>query len=349
MSKYISEHIKNVSVSINDINFEIPEIQRIRSDESVKNIYEFQNNYYKSNNYYLILGTITVVSFRPSGIEYLIDGQHRISAFKMLQKDYPERKIVLAVDYLYVENTDINLATQIIDELYYLVNKCTLNKVTILGICRYKIIEGLKKFFITEFSDYVKTSANPRKPHINLDKMCDYIVNNNVIDKLNIRNSTELINKIIELNRYYSKLLPEQFVKFGVKDSHSLYSKMNKYSNRLYLGFYNKFEWIERIVESIIHKKEYQQLNHISYDYRPKITVDLRKKVWDNKNLEGICFCCKELLEYDSFECGHVIPVSLGGLTNKENLKPICRKCNQDMRNMNMMDYINLLDDSDNF
>jgi hypothetical protein len=335
MTQYIKEHVKANNVYINDINYILPEIQRVKSTDAVKNIYDFQNTYYIQHNYYLMLGTITIISFLKTGAEYLIDGQHRITAFKILQQDFPERKIILSVDYLYVEGNDDNT---IIEELYDLVNKCSPNPISVLGVCKYKIIKGIQKYFSDNFKDYLKTTANPQRPHINLDKLCDYIINNNVIDKLGIHNVEELIIKIKELNKYYSTLSPQQFKKFGVKTPESLISKIDGYSNRLYLGFYNKFEWVDRIADN----RQYNELNHISYDYRPKITLELRKKVWNNDLMKGKCFCCQEIIEYTDFECGHVIPVSLGGLTNLENLRPICHKCNKDMGNMNMMEYISL-------
>ena len=102
---------------------------------------------------------------------------------------------------------------------------------------------------------------------------------------------------------------------------------------------YNKFEWVDRLVEAKIHNKEYNELKHISNNFRPKIPVSLRRKVWNNKFMKGECFCCKERIEFDDFQCGHIIPVSLGGVTNAENLRPLCARCNRDMGN----DYMNLL------
>ena len=343
MSKYIKQHNKAINVYINEINADLPEIQREQNINKVKDIYDFQNSYYIQHNSYLILGAVTIVSFEKSCKEYLIDGQHRIAAFKMLQKDYPERKINIAVDYLSIKNIDKDTDCKIVEDLYELVNTCTPNPITGLGADRYKIIQGLKKYFTQNFKEYLKTTSNPQKPHINLEKLCDYIINNNVIDKLDVHSADELINMIVNLNRHYSTLLPEQFEKFGVPNPSDLIYKIHNYSNLLYLGMYNKFEWVDRIVEAKIHNKEYNELKHISYNFRPKIPVSLRRKVWNNKFMKGECFCCKERIEFDDFQCGHIIPVSLGGVTNAENLRPLCARCNRDMGNMHMNDYMNLL------
>lgn len=77
--------------------------------------------------------------------------------------------------------------------------------------------------------------------------------------------------------------------------------------------------------------------------FRTPISKVLRKQVWNSQLLDGKCYCCTETITYDNFECGHIIAVSKGGLTVLDNLKPICRTCNADMRNTNMEEYRNNL------
>ena len=95
MTQYIKEHVKANNVYINDINYILPEIQRVKSTDAVKNIYDFQNTYYIQHNSYLMLGTITIISFLKTGAEYLIDGQHRYYAILQLYNIMPEYKISL--------------------------------------------------------------------------------------------------------------------------------------------------------------------------------------------------------------------------------------------------------------
>ena len=87
------------------------------------------------------------------------------------------------------------------------------------------------------------------------------------------------------------------------------------------------------------------KLEHISPTYRPKITKMLQREVWGKHGVTTItqpCFSCKQDINRDSFECGHVVALIHGGKTNKDNLEPICRDCNMDMGCMNMNDYIAL-------
>lgn len=80
--------------------------------------------------------------------------------------------------------------------------------------------------------------------------------------------------------------------------------------------------------------------------FKVKIPYHIRKQIWLKYNGDtidnGKCFVCQEKLSYDLFECGHVIPESLGGPAIADNLRPICKKCNSDMGQMNLDLYVKL-------
>jgi len=67
-----------------------------------------------------------------------------------------------------------------------------------------------------------------------------------------------------------------------------------------------------------------------------KISLPLKKAVWYKYvgcDIGSVyCFCCglNKLTQLD-FTCGHVSPESKGGLTNVDNLLPICGSCNSSM------------------
>jgi hypothetical protein len=76
-----------------------------------------------------------------------------------------------------------------------------------------------------------------------------------------------------------------------------------------------------------------------------KINLPLKKAVWYKYVGCDIgstyCFCCElnKLTQLD-FVCGHVIPESKGGLTNVDNLLPICGSCNSSMGNKHMFEFM---------
>jgi hypothetical protein len=72
----------------------------------------------------------------------------------------------------------------------------------------------------------------------------------------------------------------------------------------------------------------------------------LRELVWNKKvgKEKGVtkCFCCKVTeISQLKFQCGHIISEYNGGLTNIDNLLPICSLCNASMGRTNMYEFIN--------
>jgi 5-methylcytosine-specific restriction endonuclease McrA len=69
---------------------------------------------------------------------------------------------------------------------------------------------------------------------------------------------------------------------------------------------------------------------------KDKIPVALREQVWIHKMgrvFEGKCptVWCENTITVFDFHSGHNIPESKGGPTTKENLIPLCSRCNLSM------------------
>jgi hypothetical protein len=70
----------------------------------------------------------------------------------------------------------------------------------------------------------------------------------------------------------------------------------------------------------------------------------LKQQVWDKRfgadAGTGKCYCCKyTTIRMDDFQAGHVTARSKGGSTTIDNLEPICARCNNDMKTMNLYEY----------
>ena len=81
---------------------------------------------------------------------------------------------------------------------------------------------------------------------------------------------------------------------------------------------------------------------------KTKIPCALREQVWvhfNGRNFEKKCYVrwCKNKTDVFSFQVGHNIPESKGGLTTLENLRPICSRCNSSMSNNYTIDEWNNL------
>lgn len=75
-----------------------------------------------------------------------------------------------------------------------------------------------------------------------------------------------------------------------------------------------------------------------------RIPPQLRKLVWEtymkNPNQTvGPCFVCQGEIHILNFECGHVKSFATGGLTNLDNLRPICGSCNKSMGKKELYAY----------
>ena len=83
-----------------------------------------------------------------------------------------------------------------------------------------------------------------------------------------------------------------------------------------------------------------------------KIPKALREQVWlkfIGKKYENKCYVrwCKNKITVFDFNVGHNIPESKNGLTELENLRPICTRCNSSMSNNYSIDEWNKLGNGD--
>ena len=104
-----------------------------------------------------------------------------------------------------------------------------------------------------------------------------------------------------------------------------------------YLGF-NKYPIVEAVAisnnKSVSAKKK-----------KETISKSHKELVWNKfigeEFLKYKCLCCKTRhIKINDFHCGHILAEANGGTQELNNLRPICRQCNQGMGTMHMLDYI---------
>jgi 5-methylcytosine-specific restriction endonuclease McrA len=325
------------------INYEIPDIQRPRNNNTVATIYTYENEYYKKYTQYCAPGAISIAVNDLTGRQYLVDGQHRMSAYKELAHDYPERPFDIYVDYYYyADTTDADLNT-----IYKLANTCCANPIAEMSVDEYKILREVEVYMSQNFPKYIKQSQVPRRPNININVFIDKLRDSRIIQRLNISRGQQLIDMIVELNRYYATVPDDKFCTWRIRDIVSICDKLRRESNQLYLGIYTNYEWIGRIIEAKTNDLTYNHLYHYTSAYRSKIPTHTRNAIWLRENgdsTNGKCYCCRQPLRITDFECGHIIAVTIGGSNVPENLQPVCRQCNRDMGIMNLDTYRDLLE-----
>jgi hypothetical protein len=165
----------------------------------------------------------------------------------------------------------------------------------------------------------ITTSAKPR----NEEKYKKY--DNMKINKINVMYETNFIFLNIDDSVHYTLIFKR-----------GLHTKLEKYKTIIdeELKIFDKTEISEIVhekIKKIVKKKE-------------KIPIAVKNTLWSiyyNKNLEGVCQCCKrETISKNNFDCGHVISEKNGGIVHLDNLRPICRSCNSSMGAKNMDDFM---------
>ncbi len=62
---------------------------------------------------------------------------------------------------------------------------------------------------------------------------------------------------------------------------------------------------------------------------------ELRKsRWWQRKTASGICHYCQEKVAFKALTMDHLVPLTRGGRSSKDNLVPSCKACNNKKKNM---------------
>ena len=318
----------------NIINYQLSSIQRLLNSEHVNYLVNDQIKEYDKYKQYSILQTITCADYNNK--RYVLDGQHRIKAFKELKElNYPVNISIPIVVYNVNELNELYGYYERINK-HHPINPLELED---------KWMDVGKNFFnwfLAEYKLYIK-NKNCNCPHINLQDLMLYFNKFKIHNKL--ENINDLINKIKELNTYllnnYEKIVKSQIQSDYVKRLEVCVKK--NMMKPCFLGIWRQYEWVELCLYSLENNLSFNDINlsHFCVS-RPKIPKKTKNDVWNKRNknnLEGKCFCCNEILHYDNMECGHIIPFCKGGDINIENLEPICKNCNRDMGIVNLFEY----------
>ena len=315
------------------------DIQRNLDINHLTNLIEYQEDYYKKYGYFSYPNPLMICSLNNK--LSLLDGQHRYESLKFLCKKY---------------NLDCNIMVGVLemdtmeqyDEYFYAVNQ---NKPVSLynNIEDWKnVIKKLEKYMNDKWLIYIKNTGNPRVPHINIERMKKYMDDHNIVRKTGITYE-EFVDHMVELNVFYS-LHWKKYIKPHLKNAEVYIKRIEDKlcSSKCYLGLYKNFEWIDRIVYKYKEGVSYENMDHVLSNKRVKIPRKIRKKLWKTyfkKSIEGECYVCKEEIDFDNFECGHIKSVFFGGNNKLDNLRPLCRICNNDMGINDMNEYMKKFDE----
>lgn len=332
------------SCSINFLcsgNVEIPPIQRLE-DHHVDVIFQAYKSQYTEEKSILIVGQFSLCKIDNEENDqriFILDGQHRMLALRRLVAEFSEVGEIKTVVCLYTCGKE-----SVMNDIYEKINS---NKKVQLYITRNitVIMKDIKKYIRDNYKKYLSKDdvKSPRIPNFKLDKLEEQIKRRKIAES--ISDSKEFIDALEELNIFYEGQPINKFEEWGFSRYQEMRELMEKKGKAFYLGFYKDFEWLDRIkrrISGVPYELMSHTFNESIEKKREKIPKEIRGLVWrkrNGENLRGECYCCEEELAFENFECGHVVARCLGGGIVVDNLEPICKKCNLDMRTMNLEEY----------
>ena len=330
------------------------------NDDKVKDLI---NTYKSSNGHYIhkLRNQITFAVYQANTeYEFLnIDGQHRMEMGIQLWKN-DKISINFIVNFIFCNTSND------IYNIFCELNHDSERKPFILNNDYF--LWDLRNILINKYGEYfVKTHR--RNSHL-------YTINEFIINLQQVNIEKHLEDKKYDNIELFLEKLIKSNKEFNSKVNEHGYTQLqnNHISNRIFyqdeltilknhdpitIGFKrNNFlfqinEENNKIKRGWFFRNKTIIPTHNPRKERESITQETKRKVWE-KEYEDICdsdddvfelnpkcpvYKCKNKIKFETCEMGHLRSVSNGGGINIDNLRPICRTCNQKMSDINWSDY----------
>jgi len=272
---------------------------------------------------------------------YLVDGQHRFETVSQLYNKHNIKDD--CVIFCWYECKDDKELKKIFKTLNHdsIKNKCFLDK---KEFDQLKIME-LRRL-LTEYKNDIDITIFSRekseKSNIySIQKFTDELDNKGFFNLKECKYSENGLNYLKKKNEeYYNKYYIDN-LKINGKLFYARDRKIAEESKVIFSLKNNNFiEWLFDDTLSPIHRMRI---------VKEKISSSIRKKVWNsfspvNNYMKCPISACGFILDNNKkngWDCGHIISEKNGGATTIENLRPICKNCNQKMASKNWHDYEN--------
>jgi hypothetical protein len=128
--------------------------------------------------------------------------------------------------------------------------------------------------------------------------------------------------------------------------SHNHSTLNNGPQTKAFIESFNSFQNCFYAKIDLYNKPKVDNSSPINNYKKQAIPYGIKSDVWNTfigaVNGESKCLCCgiNNITSRD-FQAGHIIPERYGGLSDINNLRPICGKCNSSMGTQNMINYMN--------
>jgi hypothetical protein len=312
----------------------LPKFQRMDDREHTERIVQGLCEYYFTHGELVLIGAISLADMKKEK-HILLDGQHRLRALEQVVERIPE----LRWNFIRCDVYEVSSEEEA-KGIYNIINSS--KKVELYtGDSTPFIVPEIQRYFRDRYPEYCKTSKKPLGLNINLDTLAKHLLGKHVIQKLqlDVNGADLLIQKIRDLNQYYSDQPPEKFLEWGVKDYDKRYRELLESRDPFYLGLFRQYEWIDRLSDPRPFDQQSHTVHHIK---RRDVPATTRRKLWEarfGQSVSGPCYCCGNTIRLDEFHAAHRISAFDGGSNEIDNLEPTCSHCNLEMSTMNIEDY----------
>jgi hypothetical protein len=177
--------------------------QRDIDESHVENIVNYQSKLYEERKYFIFPSALVIVNFKDTC--YLIDGQHRLKAIKILYEKY-KRDIEIPVIYYNCDNK------KDVDRLYTMINNINTNNcmvengnINTNGLMLKQIHQQLKQLYNCKIWDDKKVA----KPYVNLNILDEELKDSKLLETKTV---AEIIKAIQSKNNSYKKTLDKDLL-----------------------------------------------------------------------------------------------------------------------------------------
>ena len=300
---YFTRYLKCLSTDLDDIEF--PEFQRHVIDEHVRDIASYQETFLREHGCFDFRDFIKLGVVNDS--YYCVDGQHRLTAVKILSKIYKPFPVFIQV---------INYPShEVMKQDFVLLHKSTPVSEYILehgGTLKGQILKDVEAYFRTVYRNYIRDSHKVQKPHINLSQLLEDISERDWFTAC--KTSSQVIAYIESRNQNLRSEFSQDPELEKLEDK-----ILSKSINGVCLYLSLAREW---------HFDKNQSKTRLLP------TKEQRKRVWDLSSKS--CYLCRDILSEKSFVCGHKTSHRNHGLVVVSNLVPMCVKCNCQLGSVNV-------------
>jgi hypothetical protein len=330
------------------LTFTIPRLQRTLNETYVLQMVEDERLEMQRHGCFSILQSMTVA--RLDDELFVVDGQHRLKAFAMLKAlGYSLSDVTVPIVLHRVKDrTELSM-------YYGRINKHTPIHPLELQTT-WEHVEGpFVAWFASKYRAYIKSGLKTHCPYLGCEGLKTALQARNVGDRLAHAGiaSQKLIDAVAAFNDWLKHFYeaPTNKAKLSADALKRFDDCVAKApSDVCFLGAWRRYEWLDLIIHCVLQNRapcETDVYALTKEKRRERIPVAVRIKVWENindpKSLVGRCYTCEKSLEFHDMECGHVVPLALGGPTTVDNMMPVCRACNKDMGIMHLEEYRDLV------